>query len=95
MANRYVNTASTSGGDGTTNATSGANRAWADLAEAANGLGSSLSTPIDIYCEGNQDDPSTLDQSVWGMTTTAENRLHVIGGRSPLNIIYSISEGTR
>ena len=28
---RYVNTASTPGGDGTTNATSGANRAYASL----------------------------------------------------------------
>jgi hypothetical protein len=30
---RYVNVASTSGGDGTTNATAGANRAYASLSE--------------------------------------------------------------
>ena len=92
MANRYVNTASTAGGDGTTNATSGANRAWADLAEAANALGSSLSTPIDIYCEGSAADTSNVDQTVWDMTTTATNKLRIIGEQSPLHPNFSTAK---
>lgn len=89
MANRYVNTASTAGGDGTTNATSGANRAWATLAEAANALGASLSTPIDIYCEGSAADTSDVFQTVWDMTTTATNKLRIIGEQSPLHPNFS------
>lgn len=85
MANRYVNTASSAGGDGTTNATSGANRAWANLAEAANALGASLSAPIDIYCEGSAADTSNVSQTVWDMTTTATNKLRIIGEQSPLH----------
>lgn len=92
MANRYVNTASTAGGDGTTNATSGANRAWADLAEAANGLGASLSTPIDIYCEGSAADTSNVDQTVWDMTTTATNKLRIIGEQSPLHPNFTLAK---
>lgn len=92
MANRYVNTASTAGGDGTTNATSGANRAWADLAEAANGLGASLSTPIDIYCEGSAADTSNVNQTVWDMTTTATNKLRIIGEQSPLHPNFSTAK---
>ncbi len=92
MANRYVNTASTAGGDGTTNATTGANRAWADLAEAANALGSSLSTPIDIYCEGSAADTSNVDQTVWDFTTTATNKLRVIGEQSPLHPNFSTAK---
>lgn len=92
MANRYVNTASTSGGDGTTNATSGANRAWADLAEAANGLGASLSAPIDLYCEGSAADTSNVNQTVWDMTTTATNKLRIIGEQSPLHPNFSTSK---
>lgn len=92
MANRYVNTASTAGGDGTTNATSGANRAWADLAEAANGLGASLSTPIDLYCEGSTADTSNVNQTVWDMTTTATNKLRIIGEQSPLHPNFSTAK---
>lgn len=89
MANRYVNTASTAGGDGTTNATSGASRAWADMEEAANGLGASLSTPIDLYCEGATPDASNVFQTVWDMTTTGTNKLRVIGEQSPLHPNFS------
>lgn len=92
MANRYVNTASTAGGDGTTNATSGANRAWANLAEAANGLGASLSTPIDLYCEGSAADTSNVDQTVWDFTTTATNKLRIIGEQSPLHPNFSTAK---
>ncbi len=92
MANRYVNTASTAGGDGTTNATAGANRAWADLAEAANGLGASLSTPIDLYCEGSAADTSNVNQTVWDFTTTATNKLRIIGEQSPLHPNFSTTK---
>lgn len=92
MADRFVNTASTAGGDGTTNNTSGATRAWADLAEAANGLGASLSTPIDIYCSGTAADTSNVNQTVWDMTTTATNKLRIIGEQSPLHPNFSTSK---
>lgn len=92
MANRYVNTASSAGGDGTTNATAGANRAWATLAEAANGLGASLSTPIDLYCEGSAADTGNVDQTVWDFTTTATNKLRIIGEQSPLHPNFSTSK---
>lgn len=91
MANRYVNTAS-SGGDGTTNNTSGATAAWATLADAANGLGASLSTPIDLYCEGSAADTSNVNQTVWDFTTTATNRLRIIGEQSPLHPNFSTSK---
>jgi hypothetical protein len=45
---RYVNTASTAGGDGTTNATTGANRAFANLFDAEAAL------PADITTGGSQ-----------------------------------------
>lgn len=92
MANRYVNTASTPGGDGTTNATSGANRAWADLAEGANGLGASLSASIDLYCEGSAADTSNVYQTVWDFTTTATNKLRIIGEQSPLHPNFSTAK---
>lgn len=92
MANRYVNTASSAGGDGTTNATAGANRAWATLAEAANGLGASLSAPIDLYCEGSSADTSNVSQTVWDFTTTATNKLRIIGEQSPLHPNFSTSK---
>ena len=51
---RYVNTASTAGGDGTTNATAGANRAYASLEEAVQTEGADITgiTPDDVTVKG-------------------------------------------
>ena len=68
---RYVNTASTAGGNGTTNATSGANRAYATLAEAATNEAAnlvSLNVWLHIYCEGTAIDVSSPDFN--GYTTS-------------------------
>lgn len=56
---RYVNTASTPGGDGTTNNTAGATRAFASLNEAMDSLPqwpSTLSDAVEIYCSGSAAD---------------------------------------
>lgn len=73
MATRYVNTASTAGGDGTTNATSGANRAYATLSEweaarQADLTGAGAEIAI---CEGSAADatPVVID----GWTTTSSD----------------------
>lgn len=54
MITRYVNTASTAGGDGTTNAPIGANRAWATLQEAEEALRLiGVSEDIEVLCCGS------------------------------------------
>lgn len=68
MATRYVNRASTAGGNGTTNATSGANRAYASLAEWEAARQASLTEVEEVICEGSAADAScTID----GWTTSA------------------------
>jgi hypothetical protein len=71
---RYVNTSSTAGGDGTTNNTSGATRAFATLLEALNSLPSALTSQYTIYCSGGAD-TSNLSQVPFDFTTTATNYL--------------------
>lgn len=75
MATRYVNTASTAGGDGTTNATSGANRAYATLAEWEAARQASLTEVEEVICEGSAAD--TGNYSIDGWTTTAANYILV------------------
>jgi hypothetical protein len=66
MITRYVNTASTAGGDGTTNNTVGADRAFATLGEAATQLATlNAADDVDLRCEG-----STIDDSVTSFTGT-------------------------
>lgn len=68
MQTRYINTASTAGGNGTTNATSGANRAYASLAEWEAARQGTLTEVEEVICEGNTPDAScTVD----GWTTSA------------------------
>lgn len=75
---RYVNTASTAGGDGTTNGTSGSTRAYATLPEALNALPSTLSNPYIIYLDFSGGwDPSNLNQAPWDMVTSATNNLKI------------------
>lgn len=59
MTIRYVNTASTAGGDGTTNATTGANRAYATLQEAETALQAVLTEDMEILCSGATADART------------------------------------
>lgn len=75
MQIRYVNTASSAGGDGTTNNTSGSTRAYATLKEALDAIGASLSDAMTIYCEGSAADTGSVNQSTWDFTTTAANYL--------------------
>lgn len=75
MITRYVNTASTAGGDGTTNATSGANRAYATLAAAEAAEQATLTDDIEFLCCGATDDGQcTIDG--W---TPGSFRINIIG----------------
>jgi hypothetical protein len=70
MAEYFVNTGSTSGGDGTTNATTGANRAFESLGAAITALEGSLSDDLIISCCGATADASG---NTFGIAFTAAN----------------------
>jgi len=89
---RYVNTASSAGGDGTTNGTAGATRAFATLLEAINSLPGTLSDQYTIYCEGSTADTSAINQTPWDMTTSATNYIRIIGEQSPNHPNFSTSD---
>lgn len=62
MLNRYVNTGSTAGGDGTTNGTVGSNRAWASMAEAETALTSAgYSEDLTVWCCGSVADTTAVN----------------------------------
>lgn len=70
---RFVNTASTAGGDGTTNATTGANRAYASLSEWEAAEQTDLVAAGDVaevICSGTVDTTSVI---IAGWTTGASN----------------------
>lgn len=71
----YVNTASTSGGDGTSNSTAGAHRAFASLYDACNSLGTgTLANQYTIYCDGSGGpDTTPLHQTPLNFVTTPAN----------------------
>lgn len=80
MATFYVNTDSTAGGDGTTNATSGANRAYATLAAAlAARWTGTPSTPIEIECSAPSGvaDAVSAAVTIANVTSTASNYLRI------------------
>jgi len=77
METRYVNTASTAGGDGTTNNTAGATRAFATLREALDSLPGTLTDAYTIYCSGSAADTSDVDQAPWDFVTSPTNYLLV------------------
>lgn len=79
MTNRFVNTASTPGGDGTTNGTAGANRAFASLAEALDSLPATLTDAYTITCSGATADTTTVNQAHWDFDTSATNFLTIVG----------------
>lgn len=77
---RYVNTASTAGGDGTTNGTAGATRAYATLAAAISAEATNLVTAdvvLRIYCAGTTAD--SFDGDFTGYTTDATRYVRIIG----------------
>lgn len=79
---RYVNTASTPGGDGTTNATSGANRAFAALADCLSSLPgwpSALTDQPTIFCSGTAPDTATCNQTVMDHVTSPTNYIRIVG----------------
>lgn len=77
MVTRYVNTASTPGGDGTTNATVGANRAYASLAEweAARQADLTAADSEQVICDGTAADTAAL--AIDGWTTDATHYIRV------------------
>lgn len=95
---RYVNTASSAGGDGTTNNTSGATRAFSTLREAIDAIGTSISgyvgagNYLTIYCQGSAADTSDVYQTPWDMSTTATEYLEIIGEQSPLHPNFSTAK---
>lgn len=77
---RYVNTASTPGGDGTTNNTSGATRAYASLNEAEAALQADLVSAdqvLTVLCSGTTADTTAV--SIDGWTFDATRYLKVEG----------------
>jgi hypothetical protein len=76
MANtRYVNTASSPGGNGTTNATVGANRAYASLGEWEAARQAVLADVEIVICEGATAD--TTGVTIDGWTTTSTNYIEI------------------
>lgn len=79
----YVNTASTPGGDGTTNNTTGATRAFAELVDAEAALQRNLVTSDEVLiveCSGTAADPSAVTFSGW--TGDATRYLEVRGNNT-------------
>jgi hypothetical protein len=91
MITLYVNTASTAGGDGTTNNTTGATRAFASLHEAMDSLPNmtELSDATTIYCEGTAADTTALVSADWYSYTTAAKYLRIVGNNT--SGLYSTS----
>lgn len=83
MITRYVNTASTAGGDGTTNGTAGSTRAFASLAEALDSMPATLTDAVTVYCSGTSADTATITQAHWDFQTSSTNYFLVIGEQSP------------
>lgn len=80
MIQLYVNTASTPGGDGTTNNTVGATRAYASTAEALAPFRlTTLTDQVRIYCSGTAADTSSLDHTPMEFMTTPTNFIEIIG----------------
>ena len=85
FVDRYLNTSSTAGGDGTTNATTGANRAWATMEEAraamvtAYGSGyTGADVQVNLICSGTPDDTTAVGATWGSRAVPAEfHNLHV------------------
>lgn len=87
LITRYINRASPSGGDGTTNATAGANRAYSSLSEAEAGEVTDLVTPgdsIEFLCTGSTADTSSA-RFLTGWTTSATSTITIKPQNSDIN----------
>lgn len=84
---RYVNTASTPGGDGTTNATAGANRAYASLFDWAAAAGGSATDDYIVDCCGVAED--TTSTTVGFSTHITTGSVTIRGNRSDAAGFYS------
>lgn len=83
LRKRYVNTNSSAGGDGTTNATSGANRAYASLSAALAAEADDLVADdvyMEIECSGTSADTTAVD--IDGFTLDATRYLDIYGATS-------------
>lgn len=83
MALRYVNTASSAGGDGTTNGTAGATRAYASLSAWEAARQADLVTATDgeeVQCCGTSADTTAV--TIDGWTTNATYYIHIRGNES-------------
>lgn len=80
VVTRYLNTASTAGGDGTTNATAGANRAYHTLSAALAAIATEFANfvtsdvQVDLLCEGGADTATVTTPAI---TTDATRFLRV------------------
>jgi hypothetical protein len=83
MVTRYVNTDSTAGGNGTTNATTGSNRAFATITGAETALeNSNYADDLEILCCGSTDDTSNLNFSATGNYVTSGHTIYVKANRT-------------
>jgi hypothetical protein len=94
MADRFINTASTASGDGTTNNTTGANRAYASMSEAEAARQADLVTATNQenwYCCGTAADATAVTIDGWTMNATYY--LHVIGNTGSADPTYPTTAG--
>lgn len=105
---RYVNTASTAGGDGTTNLTSGATRAYATLSAAETALRQNLTgvvcdvndqdgantIALDIQCTGTSADTTavTFTNASWVTDATHRIQVRLNTGDAPAGALWSTSK---
>lgn len=85
MVTRYVNTASTAGGNGTTNDTVGANRAFASIVGAENTLrGSNFNDDLEILCCGSTEDTIDRVAFIFNTYVTVSHRVSIKANRNEL-----------
>jgi hypothetical protein len=73
LVTRYINTASSTGGDGTTNGTAGATRAYVSMLEWEAAENVDLVTATDthiVYCSGTAADTTSCDNTGWTTDAT-------------------------
>jgi hypothetical protein len=91
MPTRYVNTASSAGGDGTTNGTAGATRAYASLAEWEAARQASLSDVEECICEGTAADTAAVDIDGWTTTASFYIDVKAVAGAGRHSGVWSAS----
>ncbi len=82
LTERYVNTDSPAGGDGTTNGVSGTTRAYNNLAEWEADEDAVLTEPHIVYCSAPSGTDDTAALNIAGWATTAANYIHIKGNQT-------------